>query len=131
MTKEQDFKQRLAAILKDMQESGVKDQAAMELLGSLALDLSGNLNAVSWSQAKKLITTPTYSVLLKKFEQEGNEHYQAGREKHAYAIQALAVSLVAGTMRADSVIREGEILLDAIIDAAVAAYRRLHGAAKH
>ncbi|WDR03862.1 hypothetical protein PSQ19_07455 [Devosia algicola] len=131
MTKEQDFKQRLATVLQDLQESGVKDQAAMELLGSLALDLSGNLRAVNWSQAKKLITTPTYSTLLEKFEQEGNEHHQAGREKHAYAIQALAISLIAGTMRADPVIRQGEILLDTIIDAAVAAYRRLHGAATH
>ena len=121
--KEQEFKQRFIAVLADLQASGSKDAAAMLLLGSLASDLAANLHSRSWPQAKALMTPQTYDLLLGRFQAEGNAHHQAGRDKHAYAVQVLAVSLVASRQRQDPTLASGEKLLDQMIDAAIAAYR--------
>ncbi|HTM78581.1 MAG TPA: hypothetical protein VL133_13250, partial [Devosia sp.] len=60
MTKEQDFKQRFAAVLQDLQQDGSNNTAAMLLLGSLAADLSRDLHAANWTQAKAALTATTY-----------------------------------------------------------------------
>jgi len=124
MTKEEEFKQRFVAVLKDLQESGSKDNEAMWLLGSLASDLADDLKAADWSAAKRGMHQQTYSTLLKTFETQGTEHHREGRAKHAYAIQALAISLIARTQGADPQMAAGEALLDQIIDYTVAVYRR-------
>ena len=124
MTKEEEFKQRFVAVLKDLQENGSKDNEAMWLLGSLASDLADDLKVADWSAAKRGMHSETYNTLLRTFEAQGNEHHQAGRGKHAYAIQALAVSLIARTQGADPQMAAGEALLDQIIDYTVAVYRR-------
>jgi hypothetical protein len=123
MTKEQDFKRRFATVLQDLQQEGSKDNQTMYLLGSLASDLSDDLKRKNWTEAKQVITPALYDQLLKKFEHEGSEHHAAGRTTHAYVIQALAVSLIAGTQRKDPQLREGEQLLDARINHAIAFYR--------
>ena len=124
MTKEEEFKQRFIAVVRDLQQSGSKDVEAMWLLGSLASDLAGNLGRTSWTAAKAAMNGATYNTLLRTFEQQGNEHHRDGRDKHAYAIQALAVSLIAKTQRADPQMAAGEALLDDVIDYTVAVYRR-------
>jgi hypothetical protein len=124
MTKEEDFKQRFAAVLKDLQENGSKDNEAMWLLGSLASDLAGNFKAKDWSSIKRGMHAQSYDTLLRTFESQGNEHHREGRDKHAYAIQVLAVSLIARTQGADPQMAAGEALLDQIIDYTVAVYRR-------
>jgi len=121
-----EFKQRFAAVLADIQKSGQEDGEALGLIGHLANDLAKSLQQPNWSSAKKVVTTQTYNDLLKIFEQRGNEYHQAGKGKHAYAIQALAMSLVAGTMRKDTQLAEGEKFLDALIDHAVATYQSLN-----
>jgi len=123
MTKEQDFKRRFAAVLQDLQQVGSKDRKIMLLLGSLASDLSRDFKQSNWSAAKKVITPTMYAQLVKKFEQEGHEHNAAGRSGPAYVIQALAVSLVAGTQRKVPDMVTGEQLLDTLIDHSVALYR--------
>ena len=123
MTKDNDFKRRFAAVLQDLQQDGTKDPAAMMLLGGLASDLARDFKAQDWSQAKQSLNAENYDGLLKTFQSEGNALHAAGQEKHAYAIQALAVSLIAITQRADPDMVAGENLLDAIINRAVAVYR--------
>ena len=120
MTNEQQFKTRFAAVLQDLQQTGSKDTETMGLLGNLASNLSGNLKAKNWTAAKSAITGKNYETLLKLFEQQGNEHHAAGRAKHAYVIQILAVSLIALTQRADPQMETGEALLDQIIDHTIA-----------
>ena len=123
MTKDNDFKRRFAAVLQDLQQDGTKDPAAMMLLGGLASDLARDFKAQDWSQAKQSLNAENYDGLLKTFQSDGNALHAAGQEKHAYAIQALAVSLIAITQRADPDMVAGENLLDAIINRAVAVYR--------
>ena len=121
-----EFKQRFVAVLSDIQKSGQEDGEALGLIGHLASDLAKSLQRPNWSSAKAVITPQTYNDLLKVFEQRGNEYHQAGKAKHTYAIQALAMSLIAGTMRKDQQMAEGEKFLDALIDHAVATYQSLH-----
>jgi len=122
-TRNAEFKQRFAAVLSDIQKSGAEDGEAMARIGSLASDLAGTLKQQTWAATKANMTTETYNDLLKVFEQRGNEYHQSGKNKHAYAIQALAMSLVAATLRTDPQMAEGEKMLDAIIDRSVAVYR--------
>jgi hypothetical protein len=122
-TRNAEFKQRFAAVLVDIQEMSGEDGEAMALIGSLAADLAATLQLPNWSSAKGVVTPQVYNDLLKIFEQRGNDYHKAGKAKHAYAIQALAMSLVAGTMRSDPHLAEGEKLLDAIIDHVVGVYQ--------
>ena len=123
MTKEEDFKIRLATVLADLQESGTDDGEAMFLLGSLAAGLADDLGSSNWITAKGAMTQQTRDDVLQAFQDQGNRHHQEGRAKHAYAIQALSMSLIAGALRDDADIAEGEPLLDQIIAAAEANFR--------
>ncbi|WP_375452815.1 hypothetical protein [uncultured Devosia sp.] len=123
-TREQEFKRRFAAVLLDLQQHGIKDPVAMMLLGSLASDLSRDFKAANWTQAKQAMSSASYNTLLARLQTEGNAHVAAGRDKHSYAIQALAMSLVARTQQADPDMVTGAHLLDTVINSAVTAYRK-------
>ena len=124
MTKQEDFKISLATLLKDLRESGVNDGQAMFLLGSLATGLADDLKSPGWVAAKNAMTPGTRNDVLRTFEDQANLHHREGRPRHAYAIQALAMSLIASTLRDDAHIASGEPLLDQIIAAAEANFRR-------
>ncbi|MEO5805192.1 hypothetical protein [Devosia sp.] len=120
MTQQPDFKQRFVAILGDLQRNGANDPEAMQLLGAMATNVSNSLGNQAWSQTKANMGEAQYRGMLQAFETEGVEHLKAGREKHAYALQALTVSLIASRQPTDPELRAGEGLLDALINAAMA-----------
>ena len=120
MTEQPNFKQRFAAILGDLQRDGVNDPDAVQLIGAMATNVSTTLGRPLWSQTKAKMSETQYRAMLQAFETEGVEHLRAGREKHAYALQALAVSLLAHRQPADAELQAGEALLDALINAAMA-----------
>ncbi|KRA40276.1 hypothetical protein [Devosia sp. Root635] len=124
MTQHQDFKIRLAAVLTDLQESGADDGEAMFLLGSLAAGLADDLKSSDWLTAKRTMTPQTRDDVLRTFQDQGNLHHREGRARQAYAIQSLTMSLIAGSLRDDPEIAAGEPLLDQIIAAAEANFRR-------
>lgn len=123
-TKEALFKQRFISVLADLQQNGVKDPEAMALVGSLATELADTLEQKSWTATKQAMTATVYDALLESFQTRGNQYHQEGRNKHAYAIQLLGVSLVAATQRGDADLAVGEKLLDQLIDRAVALHRQ-------
>lgn len=123
-TKEEDFKQRLAAVLSDLNDEGKNDAEAMWLLGSLAAGIVDKAGAASWPAFKRDISRDTYDRLLGDFQAEGNRQYADGDEKKAYAIQALGLSLVARTQQRDPTMAQGEQLLDAIVTSAIAFFRK-------
>lgn len=126
MTKEEDFKIRLAALLENLQQSGTEDGEAMFLLGSLAAGLADDLGSSNWITAKGAMNEKTRDDVLQAFQTQGNLHHSEGRAKQAYAIQALAMSLISGALREDADIAEGEILLDQIIATAEANFRNAY-----
>jgi hypothetical protein len=123
-TKEQDLKQRLAAVLADIRENGKDDPEAIWTIGSLAATLIDKAKAKSWPELKDALSAAAYDKLLGDFQTQGNALHQAGERKKAYAIQALGISLVCRTQRADPQMRQGEQLLDAMITGAVDLFRK-------
>lgn len=124
-TKEQELKQRLVAVLSDLKENGTTgDPESFWQIGSLASTLIDAAKAPSWRQMKDGLTRADYDKLLGDLQQNGNALYQAGETRKAYAIQAIGISLVCRTQRADPQMAKGESLLDAAIAKAVRIYRR-------
>ena len=64
-----------------------------------------------------------YDRLLGDFQKQGNDFHKQGKTKHAYAVQVLAISLIAPT-QADPDIRAGNGLLDDMLGFLIAAYRK-------
>lgn len=122
-TKEEEFKQRFVAVLKDLQANGKNDIEAMWLVGSLATQIIEKARQPSWPALKAALTREAYDGLLRDFQKEGNALHQQGKGKPAYAIQLLGISLVAKTQR-DEQLKAGEALLDEIIDYTIAVYRK-------
>lgn len=122
-TKEDDFKQRLAAVLEDLHSHGVDDGEAMFLLGSFASRIVADSKSKSWVNLKSRMNMQDYQSMLKMMEARGNTLVKEGKGKAAYAIQALAVSLVARAQK-DPVVLQGDKLLDKLIDASIRQYRK-------
>jgi hypothetical protein len=122
-TKEDDFKERFVALMQDLREHATKDREATWLIGSLATRLIDLYKLRSWGQFKTALTPPAYAKLLSDFEKEGNGFHKQGNAKAAYAVQVLAISLIARTQN-DEQVRAGDGLLDEMIQAMVAVYRK-------
>lgn len=123
-TKEQELKNRLGAVLRDLKDNGGKEPEAIWRIGSLAVSLTDKAKKPSWPELKNSLTAEAYTKLLADFETQGNLLVQRGEPHKAYAIQALGISLVLRTHRGDFQLREGEALLDALIEGAVKLYRK-------
>jgi hypothetical protein len=123
-TREQDLKNRLGAVLRDLQRNGGNEPEAVWHIGSLAATLIDRAKRPSWPALKNSLTSEQYDQLLNDFQTQGNALYQAGERHKAYAIQALGISLVLRTQRNDFQMRDGEALLDAMINGAVKIYRK-------
>ena len=121
-TKEEDFKQRFAAVLLDLQQNGRNDKEAMWLIGSLACEIAEKSGKKTWVDFKHTMSQQTYAKLLSDFEKEGNRQHREGDPKKAYAIQVLAISLIALTQN-DEQMRAGDSLLDQLIEMTIAIYR--------
>lgn len=122
-SKEEEFKQRFVAVLKDLQTDGKNDVEAMWLLGSLACQIIEKAKQRSWPALKASLTREAYDGLLQDFQAQGNSLHQEGKGKMAYAIQILGISLIAKT-QLDEQLRGGEALLDEIVDYTIAVYRK-------
>ena len=121
-TKEEDFKERFVALMQDLRANATKDPEATWLIGSLATRLIDLYKLKTWSQFKLALTPPAYFKLLSDFEKEGNGFHQQGKAKAAYAVQVLAISIIARTQN-DEQVRAGDSLLDEMIQAMFAIYR--------
>jgi hypothetical protein len=122
-TKEEDFKERFVAVLQDLRTNGGKDPEAMFLIGSLAARLVDRAKQPSWATYKASMNRESYDKLLGDFQQQGNGFQKDGKAKHAYAVQVLAISLIARTQN-DAEVRAGDSLLDDMLGFLIAAYRK-------
>jgi hypothetical protein len=122
-TKEEDFKERFVAVLQDLRSNGGQDPEAMFLIGSLAARLLDRARQPSWAAYKASMAREAYDQLLGDFQKQGNDFHKQGKAKHAYAVQVLAISLIART-QTDPDIRAGNGLLDDMLGFLIAAYRK-------
>lgn len=126
-TKEEDFKDRFVAVLQDLRNNGEQDPEAMFLIGSLAARLVDRAQQPTWAAYKANMSQQVYAKLLSDFQQQGNEFHKAGKAKHAYAVQVLAISLIARTQN-DETVRTGDSMLDEIMGFLIAVYRKAKAA---
>lgn len=126
-TKEQFFKDRLVTVMRELKATTATDPEAMWMVGNFATGLVDLYKVKTWSQFKAKLTTQAYDRLLKDFEQRGNAYHQEGKAKAAFAIELLAISTVAKT-QTDQTVKQGERLLDGIINGMVASYRKTRAA---
>ena len=117
-----DLRQQMAAVIADLHATGTEDGEAMFFLGGSVAGLCDRGNAKNWQAFKAGLPQPDYYRLLTQLESEGSQLLAEGKQKPAYALQALGLSLVA-SRQDDDVITAGEGLLDAVINAAVANFR--------
>lgn len=117
------FTEGLAVLIADLEKVSRNDQETVLLIGSLATNLIDKAEKPSWPELKSGLDGPDYDRLLATFLREGDAAQAEGKTKIAYAIQALATSLV-GSHLNDQTIREGTGLLDQFIMSAVDFYRR-------
>lgn len=123
VSKEEDFKERFVAVLQDLRGNGGKDPEAMFLIGSLAARLVDRAGQPSWAAYKASMSRELYDKLLGDFQKQGNDFHKQGKAKHAYAVQVLAISLIART-QADPEVRAGDGLLDEMLGFLIATYRK-------
>ncbi len=122
-TKEEEFKQRFVAVMQDLQQNGKNDPEAMWLIGSLACEIVEKTGKRNWGEFKRTMAQETYSKLLDDFQKEGNRQHREGDPKKAYAIQVLAISLIAFTQKADPQMVAGDKLLDELVEVTISVYR--------
>lgn len=126
-TKEEDFRERFVAMMQDLHANGGKDQEAMFLIGSLASRLMDRTSAKSWTTFKSTLGSYDRSALITDFEKQGNKFHKDGKSKHAYAVQVLAMSVIAPS-QADEDVLTGNKILDSVINRLVAAFRKAEAA---
>ncbi len=124
VTPEQFFKSRFIKLMKDLGQNASKDPETIWLIGSLAGSIMHDTNKKSWADLKGSMSRQDYSSLLSAFQAQGNELAEKGNHKAAYAVEALAISVIAPTMAKDEHIASGNKLLDRMIDDAVKFYRQ-------
>lgn len=122
-SKEEDFKDRFVAVMQDLRSNGGKDPEIMFLIGSLAARLLDRAQQPTWAAYKANMAPSVYTKLLSDFQKQGNDFHREGKTQHAYAIQVLAISLIART-QSDPDVRSGDGLLDDMLGFLIAAYRK-------
>jgi hypothetical protein len=121
-TQIEDFKSRLAAVLRDLEDEDRRDSEMLFRVGQMASHLITIAGVRSWRDLKNTLTPDKRAGLLNEFQSEGNRVMAAGHAAEAYAIQVLAISVIARTIN-DLQVTAGEDVLDPIIALATAAYR--------
>ncbi len=122
-TTEDDFKQRFVAMMTDLGKGHKSDPEAMFNIGSLAVRLMDKSEAKSWRTFKSQLQPVQRELLLADFKKNGNAFYAKGKVKHAYAVQVLAMSVIAST-QSDAVVLKGVGVLDKLIGSYITAYRK-------
>jgi len=118
------FKHHFVMMMADLGANAQKDPETIFLIGSLAGHLVEDSKKTSWAETKASLSRDAYDSILKTFQDQANLLAAKGSSKAAYAIEVLALSVIAPTMRADEHIASGNILLDNMIEDTIKIYRQ-------
>ncbi|MGV3491025.1 MAG: hypothetical protein ACO1OG_06845 [Devosia sp.] len=126
-TKEEDFARRFGTMMAELHSKHLPNRARMMQVGGLAANLMRQAGAKTWPSYKKLLRPDQEAALLAAFRDSGHEKFAAGKQDEFYAIEVLAMSVVASRMK-DPVLKQGELLLDRIIQGMAVASIKLAAA---
>ncbi len=118
------FKSRFISLLADLGKNATRDPETIWLIGSLAGSILADTKAPSWPALKSSLSAQGYDGLLESLKNQGNRLAEEGEHKSAYAVQTIAISIVAPTMADDEHIATGNELLDKMIADAVDFYHK-------
>ena len=107
----------LQKILVDLDQVRQRDPGTMMLIGSLADRLCVDAGQASWPEVKAALDDAARQSLIDKLSREIEDSGKKGEIKPAYAMQAIAASLV-GSGMSDERVSGGIALLDDFITAA-------------
>jgi hypothetical protein len=111
------FVDGLSKVLADLNEVRTRDPEAVMLIGSLADRLSKDSGKATWLEVKQGLSDAEHNSLVGTFVRQIDSAQAEGKIKVAYALQALATSLV-GSRFQDKGIAAGVALLDDFIASA-------------
>ncbi|VAW16871.1 hypothetical protein MNBD_ALPHA12-582 [hydrothermal vent metagenome] len=118
------FKYRFVTVIGDMGENVHKDPETLFLIGSLAASLIEQVKKPSWTKTKAALSPQAYNELLNSLKDQANQLAAKGKTKAAYAVEIMALSLIAPTMLDDEHIASGNDLLDTMIEDTIKFYRQ-------
>jgi len=113
----------LSKILVDLKKAAEHDSEAVMLIGSLADRLISEAGKTDWPEVKQGLSDAEHNSLVGTFSRKIADAEGEGRVKMAYALQAIATSLV-GSRLDDERIAPGVELLDDFIAASRDFFRR-------
>ena len=131
LTSDQQFKARFINLIKDLGENAAKDPETIWLIGSLAGSIIEENKQKSWKELKLAMSLDDAKSLLAAFQAQGDKLAKAKNYKSAYAVETLAMSVIAPTMHNDPHLVEGNKLLDSMIADAITFYRSKPATANH
>ncbi|HHB81887.1 MAG TPA: hypothetical protein ENK61_00270 [Devosia sp.] len=123
LSPEEFFKVRFINLLKDLGENANKDPETIWLMGSLAGSIIEENQKKSWKEFKLSLSKEAFDRLLAALQAQGNNLAEQKKYKAAYAVETLAISIIAPTMKQDKHLIKGNRLLDSMIGDAIKFYR--------
>ena len=122
---EEIFKKRFVEVMTEMGENTRKDPESVWLIGSLSASLLDQSQTPTWIHFKKALTPEVYNSLINSFRQQGNQLAKEGNEKAAFAVEVLALSIIAPTLSAENEpIASGDKLLNKMVQDSINFFRR-------
>ncbi len=126
---EEVFKKRFLEVMKQMGESTSKDPEGVWMIGSLAASLLDQSKSPDWVHLKKSLTPEIYNSLINSFRTQGNQLAKDGKEKAAFAVEVLALSIIAPTLsEKNEPIASGDKLLNNMVQDSINFFRRSQAA---
>lgn len=117
ISEEESFKPKFLGLVQEFADPVTADPQTMIAVGALARRIMDDAKVKSWAAFKRSHTRALHDATLRTFEKQGNALVKQGKLRTAYAIQVLAMSLIAAT-QADAEVQSLNGKLDAIIDLA-------------
>ncbi len=124
LTPEKFFKKRFISLIADLGKNARKDMETVWLIGSLAGSILNDAKSPSWASFKSSLSGEAYDRLLTALKTQGNQLAEKGHHKSAYAVETIAISVIAPTMAKDKHIAKGNELLDKMISDAIDLYHK-------
>jgi hypothetical protein len=117
ISKEEFFRSKFLGLVQELADPATADPQSMIAVGALARRIMDDAKVMSWGTFKRGLTRELYDATLRTFQKQGNALVKDRKLRTAYAIQVLAMSLIART-QADPEVEAADRQLDGIIDLA-------------
>ena len=125
------FTRRFFKVMEEMGENTKNDAEGVWMIGSLAASLLDQSQSRDWVHFKKTLTPEVYDGLIESLRKQGNQLAGEGKEKAAFAVEVIALSIIAPTQSDNNEhLVSGDKLLNKMVQDSVNFFRRNEAARK-